>query len=95
MPAVGVYLMPVRAYRVLSCYQVLEVIDCTKLLKPGMKCLRLKRWGLTTSASRSTTAIAVKVTTFASPALSAPLVMAREAWKNSLFFPNSPRNYGE
>lgn len=46
MPAVGVYLMPVQAYQVMYCHQVLEVIDCTKSHGPGMKCLRLKRWGL-------------------------------------------------
>jgi hypothetical protein len=46
LPAVGTYLMPVQAYQVRYCEQVLEAIDCTATHAPGMKALKLRRWGL-------------------------------------------------
>lgn len=46
MPAVGTYLMPVQDYQVLYCHQVLELYDCTETHAPGMKGMKLRRWGL-------------------------------------------------
>lgn len=46
MPPVGTFLMPVQNYEVLYCYQVLEIFDLTETHAPGIKGLRLKRWGL-------------------------------------------------
>lgn len=46
LPAVGTYLMPIQNYQVLYCHQVLELYDCTESHAPGMKSMRLRRWGL-------------------------------------------------
>lgn len=46
LPGVGTYLMPIQAYQVRYCHQVLEAIDCTESHASGMKALHLKRWGL-------------------------------------------------
>ena len=46
LPAVGTYLMPVQAYQVRYCHQVLETIDCADTHAPGIKALHCKRWGL-------------------------------------------------
>lgn len=43
MPPVGTYLMPIQAYQVLYCHQVLELYGCMETHAPGMKGMRLRR----------------------------------------------------